>query len=97
MSAVFDTHKFIRALTQAGMVEEQALILSDSYSELLTDRLATKDDIKSVGEEIVRLEKATKDDIESLREDFSRLEKSTKDAIESLRKDFSRLEKVYEG
>ena len=68
VSTVFDTHRFIMSLTQAGMAEEQATILSDTYTELLNDRLATKDDIAGVKEDIARLEQSTKNDIARLEE-----------------------------
>ena len=44
----FDTHKFIKELTAAGMKTEQAEVLASSYATLLTDRIATKDDLKEL-------------------------------------------------
>ena len=44
----FDTHKFVKDLTAAGMKTEQAEVLATSYAGLLTDRLATKDDLKAL-------------------------------------------------
>ena len=44
----FDTHKFVKDLTAAGMKTEQAEVLASSYAGLLTDRLATKDDLKAL-------------------------------------------------
>ena len=41
----FDTHKFVKNLTKAGMPDAQAELLADSYREWLTDRLVTKDDL----------------------------------------------------
>ena len=41
----FDTHKFVKNLTQTGMKAEQAEVLAETYADLLNDRLATKDDI----------------------------------------------------
>ena len=41
----FDTHKFIKDLSSAGMNIEQAEVLADHYTTLLTDRIATKEDI----------------------------------------------------
>ena len=76
VSTVFDTHRFIMSLIQAGMAEEQATILSDTYTELLNDRLATKDDIKSVKKDITRLEQSTKDDIAGVKEAIARLEET---------------------
>ena len=44
----FDTHKFVKELTAAGMKTEQAEVLASSYASLLTDRIATKDDLKAL-------------------------------------------------
>ena len=44
----FDTHKFVKELTAAGMKTEQAEVPASSYAGLLTDRIATKDDLKEL-------------------------------------------------
>ena len=44
-SLAFDTHKFVKELTGAGMKAAQAEVLANSYASLLTDRIATKDDL----------------------------------------------------
>jgi len=44
----FDTHKFVKQLTAAGMKTEQAEMLASSYASLLTDRIATKEDLKAL-------------------------------------------------
>ena len=44
----FDTHKFVKELTAAGMKTAQAEVLANSYATLLTDRIATKDDLKAL-------------------------------------------------
>ncbi|MHB9103223.1 MAG: hypothetical protein ACYC2E_17155 [Sulfuricella sp.] len=47
MSALtFDTHKFIKRLTEAGMPLEQAEVLAEEQTKLIDERLATKDDLK---------------------------------------------------
>ena len=45
-SLAFDTHKFVRELTKANMPEAQAEVLAQHYANLLSDRLATRDDLK---------------------------------------------------
>lgn len=42
----FDTHKFIKRLTEAGMPLGQAEVLADEQTKLIDERLATKDDLK---------------------------------------------------
>ena len=44
-SLAFDTHAFVKDLTASGMPTEQAEVLARTYATLLTDRLATKEDI----------------------------------------------------
>ena len=55
----FDTHKFIKDLSGAGMNVEQAEVLAYHYTTLLTDRIATKEDIsllrKDMGKDMEHL------------------------------------------
>ena len=49
MSAVvFDTHAFVKRLTQVGMHEEQAEVLAHSQATLINEKLATKRDLKDL-------------------------------------------------
>ena len=48
----FDTHKFVKELTAAGMKTAQAEVLANSYASLLTDRIATKDDLRALEERL---------------------------------------------
>jgi len=41
----FDTHKFIKRLTEAGMPLIQAEVLAEEQTKLIDERLATKDDL----------------------------------------------------
>ena len=66
MAAImFDTHAFVKELTQAGMPEAQAEVLARNQAALIDEKLATKEDIK-------RLELATKRDLEELETNFKR-------------------------
>ena len=47
----FDTHKFVKELTAAGMKTAQAEVLAISYASL-TDRIATKGDVKALGDRL---------------------------------------------
>ena len=42
----FDTHKFVKRLTEAGMPVGQAEVLAEEQAKLIDERLATKDDLK---------------------------------------------------
>ena len=49
MSAVaFDTHEFVKRLTQVGMPEEQAEVLAHSQATLIGEKLATKRDLREL-------------------------------------------------
>ena len=57
----FDTHRFVKRLTDCGFTEKQAETLADEHVSLLNGNLATKADIEA-------LRQATKADIEALRQ-----------------------------
>lgn len=94
----FDTHAFVKKLTAAGVpvqqAEVQANLQNQVLSELITNNLATKDDI-------ARLEFSTKIDIRDLsistKQDIARLENSTKEEINSVKYDVSKLEMEMKG
>ncbi len=44
----FDTHRFVKRLTDCGFTEKQAETLADEHVTLLNDNLATKTDIAKV-------------------------------------------------
>ena len=49
MSAItFDTHKFVKRLTEAGMPLNQAEILAEEQTRLIDESLATKDDLETL-------------------------------------------------
>jgi hypothetical protein len=43
--AIFDTHAFIKRLTDAGMPEPQAEILAEEYARIPGEKLAITDDL----------------------------------------------------
>jgi hypothetical protein len=45
---VFDTHAFVKELTQVGMPEEQAEVLARSQATLIDEQLATKHDLQEL-------------------------------------------------
>ena len=64
---MFDTHAFVKELTQAGMPEEQAEVLARSQAMLIDEKLATKQDLKE-------LELRLKRDIQELKRDMQEME-----------------------
>ena len=82
MAAImFDTHAFVKELTQAGMPEEQAEILARSQTTLIEEKLATKEDLK-------KQELATKRDLKELEQamktDLKELEQAMKTDLKEL-------------
>ena len=62
-STQFDSHRFVKRLTNAGLPEEVAEILADEHTRLIVPKdIATKGDVGKVeaGLEVVRGEMATK-------------------------------------
>ena len=47
-SIVFDTHAFVKELTDAGMPEPQAKVLARTHAKLIDEKLATKQDLKAL-------------------------------------------------
>ena len=96
----FDTHKFVKDLTGAGLTDSVAEVLANHYASLLNDRLATKEDLarldeKLTGEmlnlhdglrtEMIGLNDNTQKDIKSLREEMHNLNNITQKDIKNLR------------
>ncbi len=71
MAAImFDTHAFVKELTQAGMPEQQAEVLARSQTTLIDEKLATKEDLKkqelATKRDLKELEQAMKTDLKEL-------------------------------
>ena len=47
----FDTHRFVKRLTDCGFTEQQAETLADEHVSLLNGNLATKADIEALRQE----------------------------------------------
>ena len=45
---LFDTHAFVKQLTEAGMPEPQAEVLARAQAALIDERLATKEDLQAL-------------------------------------------------
>ena len=66
-SLAFDTQKFATDLSKAGMSTEPAKVLANHYASLLNDRIATKDDIRLLQNDIDNLRTELTGGIGSLR------------------------------
>ncbi len=49
----FDTHDFVKKMTAAGMPIEQAEVLAESQKKLINEQLTTKQDLKSLKDELL--------------------------------------------
>ena len=76
----FDTHRFVKHLTENGFTEQQAEVLADEQVSLLNTNLATQADIAAIHQDIDALRQETKADIAALRQE-------TKASIEVLRQE----------
>ena len=66
----FDTHKFVKHLTEKGFTEEQAEALANEQVNLLNGNLATKTDMVIIQRDIEALRQETKANIEVLKSDL---------------------------
>ena len=72
----FDTHRFVKHLTENGFTEQQAEVLADEQVSLLNSNLATQADVAAIQREIAGVQREievlrqeTKADIEVLRQE----------------------------
>ena len=72
----FDTHRFVKRLTDNGFTEAQAEALADEQVNLLNSNLATKQDLlkleAATKQDLLKLEAATKQDLAELKGDLER-------------------------
>ena len=64
----FDTHRFVKRLTESGFTEKQAETLAEEHVALLNANLATKADIARVEAGVEALRQETKADIAKVEE-----------------------------
>ncbi len=99
----FDTHRFVKRLTESGFTEKQAETLAEEHVALLNANLATKADIAAVKADIARVEASmdalrqeTVAGIEALRQgtraDIARVEAGIDALRQETRADVARVE-----
>ncbi len=66
----FDTHRFVKRLTESGFTERQAETLAEEHVVLLNANLATKTDIAEVKAGTEALRQETKAAIEAVKADL---------------------------
>ena len=70
----FDTHRFVKRLTDCGFTEQQAETLADEHVALLNANLATKTDIAKIEAGIETLRQETKADVAAVKADVAKVE-----------------------
>ena len=88
----FDTHRFVKHLTENGFTEQQAEVLADEQVHLLNSNLATQADVAAIQrgyrppstKDIESLRQETKADIEILRQE-------TKTSIAEVQRDIANI------
>ena len=83
----FDTHRFVKRLTESGFTEKQAETLAEEQIALLNSNLATKADIADVKAGMEALRQETKADIARVEAGIEALRQETKAAIEAVKAD----------
>ena len=66
----FDTHRFVKRLTECGFTERQAETLADEQVALLNANLATKADIAAVKADIAKVRAELKTEIAAVKADL---------------------------
>ena len=86
----FDTHAFVKRLTQAGMPEDQAEILSKEQADLY-ERLVTKEYFEfTLNHELEKLRAELKNDIDKVQANLEQVKAELKHDIETTRIELKR-------
>ena len=90
----FDTHRFVKHLTENGFTEQQAEVLADEQVSLLNSNLATQADVAAIQRDIAAihrdidaLRQETKASIAGVQREIEVLRQETKADIEVLRQE----------
>ncbi len=74
----FDTHRFVKRLTDSGFTERQAETLAEEHVALLNGNLATRTDVAKVEAKIEELRRGTKADIAKVEAKVEELRRETR-------------------
>ena len=90
-SIAFDTHAFIKRLTQAGMDEQQAEALAECQTQLINDSLATRLDIEEVKKETAEVKR----EVEELKKEVAEVKRETDTGAKGIRRRRARTGRVF--
>ena len=96
----FDSHRFVKRLTDEGMPAGQAEALADEQISLLNSNLVTKQDISHLATKDDVAKCATKEELAATNEGLARLERRVNDVAEDvavLKSDLRTLKWVAAG
>lgn len=83
----FDTHRFVKRLTESGFTEKQAETLAEEQIALLNSNLATKTDIAEIKASIEALREEMKSNIAKVEAGTEALRQETGASVEALRQE----------
>ena len=89
---VFDSHGYVKRMTDGGFNEHQAEALAAEQGDLLSN-LATRQDMEAVREDIETINKnmATKEELREVKDDIETIKKNmvTKEELEEVKKNMA--------
>ena len=88
----FDTHRFVKRLTDSGFTERQAETLAEEHVALLNANLATKADVAGIEAGIETLRQETKADITAVKADITKVEAKIETLRQETKADVARIE-----
>ena len=88
----FDTHRFVKRLTESGFTEKQAETLAEEHVALLNANLATKVDIAEVKADIARVEAGVEALRQETKADIARVEAGVEALRQETKADIARVE-----
>ena len=93
----FDTHRFVKRLTESGFTEKQAETLAEEHVALLNANLATKADIAAVKADIARVEAGMEALRHETKADIARVEAGMGALRQETKADIARVEAGMEA
>ena len=97
----FDTHRFVKRLTDCGFTEQQAETLAEEHVALLNSNLATKADIEALRQEtatgIEKLRQETRADIAKVEARIAKVEAGMDALRQETRADIAKVEARIES
>ena len=93
----FDTHRFVKRLTESGFTERQAETLAEEHVALLNANLATKADIAAIHADIVRVEAGVETLRQATKADIARVEAGVEALRQATRADIAKVEAKIES